>query len=500
MASVPFLCVTVYGIVKFDVLFERYILRYTLAHMSEEYKKKIYALFVAQSPGMSQAVPEPLVGRILKDNMRFEESQAEILTNNAGMRCKDPYLPKKPDAYRIICLGDSMVYGQGGKEKDRFGDPIEQILSKSGVRVGGKKIEVYSVGVGGWTALNEATYLSSRLSDYQPDLVLALMVMNDITDALAVSEAGQPTLAFSPDHRDYGSGVFANIWPSVFGIYQGNLLQDDLGPESRTRWEKTFAAWKRLETLLDERNAKMIFGLLDENPLFTELCKHFYKKNDMHSPFILVRYFDNSLPQDYHPNREGHRIIALHYLHTLARLGWLPVTNDELPALDPRLDAATAHPPNASKILSLKKERIDGFLDEQIDFDHLSEHNTLAFLGGIYPGSIQNPLKTPPYASLKCGFLLKRKKGAKRLALQVEVPPYVELYPFKLEMRLNGRPSAQLTLNTVQDSGKRLLEAAIPKTSKFGPAIEVVLVTRSYWTTIDDPTMKSYRLVSVSQE
>jgi hypothetical protein len=501
VAIAPLILLGLYARSKFDALFKRYVLSYVLSNMSEDDKKKIYAQFVAQSPGIYEAIPEPLVGRLLQQNIRNEHYRAEVVSNNAGMRSTRPYERKRPDRYRILCLGDSVVFGMAGREEDRLGDQIQEILRALGTKVNGKEIEVYSIGVPGWTTLNEATYLSSRLSDYDPDLVLVVMFPNDITDSIGVSGTGQMTFAFSPECRTDGSGVFANVWPSRFGVVtSGNLLQDDLGPESRSRWEKAFASWKRLEDLLNENGKKMILGLIDWDPLFTELSKAFYERSKMTSPFILTNNFENALPHDYHPDRAGHRIIALHYLHTLARLGWLPLNADSLEPLDSRLNAAITHPPSPEKIRALKSEKIAKFLDEEIDFDRMSERNVMAILGGIYPYKMPGDSKVRCSGSLKSGFLLKRNESASRVVIEIEVPSYVELYPFKLEATLDGSRVVELILDSQHSGGRHQLKANMPKPHGKESAVEIVLRTDSYWTTIDDPVMRSYVLISARQE
>lgn len=122
------------------------------------------------------------------------------------MRSKLRFTPKGQDKYRIVCLGDSCVFGTGGKEEDRFGNQIEDILNGLGVTVDGKAIEVYSLGVPSWTAVNESTYLSSRITEYAPDVVLALMISN----GTGVLGTGHVTARFSPQHRRLGSGVLHN--------------------------------------------------------------------------------------------------------------------------------------------------------------------------------------------------------------------------------------------------------------------------------------------------
>lgn len=500
MAIIPLLLVGLYAYQKYRFSIERSISEYAFTHMSEDDKQRIYALIAEQSPGIYDSAPEPLVGRLLQKGIRKHDSNAEIISNDAGMRSKRPYTHKEENVYRIICLGDSLVYGQAGKEEDRLGDQIEEILSTLGVTVNGKRIEVYSIGIPSWTGLNEAAYLSTRISEYAPDLVFVLMVANDIDASAGVTGTGKVTVRFSPEYREYGPGVFFLMWPKFFGEEYHNLLKYDLGPESRALWEKTFAAWKRLETLSARHGGKMVFGILERDPLSLELCKFFFERNGLTSPLIVTNYLKHELPHDAHPDRKGHRIMALHYLHTAANLGWLPVKISDLPVLNKRLDIATSYPASTDKIQAMKKQMIEEILEENIVFNDLTKKTTRGFLGGIFPYEKDDPLKHHPYGTLRTGFLLKRRPDSHTLFLEIDVPPRVELYPFNLEMYVNAEKTAELNLENEQDAGRHVLRSIIPKNDEFEHTVEVILTTESYWATINDFSMLSYRLISASQE
>jgi hypothetical protein len=454
----------------------------------------------AGGAGVWEAVPEPMVGRVLQFNVRKVSLQAEIVSNEAGMRSQRSYVPKQANVFRIVCLGDSMVMGTAGKEEDRWGDQIEQILRAADIRVAGNEVEVYSLGIGSWSALNEVSYLSHRVSSYAPDLVLVMMTENDLDDTGGVMGIGAVSFGFTSEHRSDGSGVLASHWPLRFGIDDSNLLYAGFGSESRSRWGDAFREWKRLETLLEQSGGRMVFGVLRGSPLFVELAKHYYSLSGMQSPFIVTDYFGERLAHDAHPNRAGHRILAVHYLQVLASLGWLPLDATGLPALHPQL-STTAHHASDPATLAARQEDIASLvLRNEIDFDRLSREDVRALLGGIYPGSEDLPLRAYPYASVKSVFLLGRKAGARRVTVEVDVPNHVELYPFELEMYLDGEFAGRLTLESQQDAGRHILKGAIPATPGSSPAVEVLFRTRSYWAGITDFTMRSFRLIAARQE
>ncbi|MEM7201373.1 MAG: SGNH/GDSL hydrolase family protein [Planctomycetota bacterium] len=469
------------------------LLRFAIEEMTEGDKAEFYRRLAQEVPHLRQAVPEPRVGYTLQQNVTKRVRGAEIRTNGAGMRSSVEYRAKAPGVFRIVCLGDSMVMGTGAPEADRWGDQIAEILHG----LGQANVEVLSCGVDGWTAVNAAAYLTSRLSEYDPDLVLVMMLGNDISDGYGVRGDGQSTSAFSPQHRALGSGVMMSNWPNQFGVLEHNLLNAGLGEESRRRYEEVFAGWRRLEQLLAERDARMLFGVLDSHPLFVELCKAYREQVGMDSPMIVTSFFGKRLPHDPHPNREGHGILASHYLHAIAALDWLPVDRARLPVLHDGLELAATPAPDWGRVGALQRQ-LAFRVPEAIDGATLEPAEVRAFLGGIYPAKLDDRLGSPPYGTPKAALLLRRRDGARAVQVTVEVPARVELFPFELAVHLDGVPSATLQLVSVRDAGEHRITAPIP-TGTAGPALDVMLRTDSYWTSIQAPKMFSYRLLDVRQ-
>lgn len=522
MALVPALLLSYFFRDRLALLFsERDDTTYRHAsEMTEQERRDFYRHLSQLVGGVYEPVPEPNVGRIMQPNISKPFGGTEVFSNNAGMRSHRDYGPKPSSTYRIICLGDSFAFGHGGLEEDRYADQMEKWLRDNNVTVGGKSIEVLAVGLGSWSAVNQAAYLSSRLSSYDPDLILVLMLNNDLDDTQGVNGIGAITNAFSPEYRELGSSVFNSVLPMAFGVrlmdVQGhrlsfNLLRFDLGPESRHRWTKTFQAWKRLEELQFVSGGRMLFGVLEATPVdsgyFTELCLQHHRRQGMASPFVRIRFPlepDYLLAHDPHPNREGHWLIAAGYLKALDRLGWLDLDAQALPRIPGEENLLLTRDADLDLLRSQAKRLALEALKEELHFNDLEPSDTLGFLGGLHPGAgawqRNGPaLKTPPWAMRKSVFLLRQDADARKLALTVEVPDLPELYPFRLDMYLNGKQAADLVLTSAAQAGRHDLIGDLPPPQESS-ALEVELRTDSYFTTVDDPLMRSYRLVSVRQE
>ena len=482
------------------------LLQVVMLSLTEEERDALYRQVAASATGMWDVVPDPLVARLARRDAVVTQAQVEVRTNNAGLRSSRPFTKKDPDSFRIVCLGDSYVFGQGAPETDRFCDQIEAFYRDRGITARGKAIETYAVGIGGWTAVQEATYLSTRISAYEADVVLVLTVMNDISDNVGVTGAGTTTLAFSPEHRDWGSATFSNQAGLRFGLRRQTALSTDLSPEARARWRKAMRALARLSEAQTRRGGKILnsvsLGDNERSVYFAELYKRFYSEHGPATPFVVTSSFrseQTKLPHDSHPNRRGHAIYAGHYIHMLHHLGWLSVPEGQLPPLDPRLTLETDPAPDVDQLESRRRDFIRRHLRSSLDFTRLDPQDTMGFLGGILPDEIgAGALDAPPWASVRSGFLLRREdpRRAASAVVEIRVPPLPELFPFRVEMFLGGQSAGTFEYAEPGSTGRYVLEA--PLETPGEEVVEIVLRTASYHCEIDDPRMKSFQLISAT--
>ena len=482
-----------------------FLFDYALLNMSEEDKRELYDEIGKGVLALWDTVPEPLVGKIGRRNRDGVYKQAPIRFNNAGMRSERPYRPKPEGVFRLICLGDSMVFGSGGAEADRYCDQMEAFYARGRILVDGKRIEAYALGLPSWTAVQEATYLSSRISAYDPDVILVLATSNDITDGDAVTGAGTTTHDFSPEHRDWGSAFFSNFAGAPFGVLAPGPLNGDLVPEARARWRKAMSAMKRLTELQHRRDRMILHSVMQlDNYYFTEIYKDYFQEFGIEAPLLITSHFPKaggtSLPHDMHPNRAGHGIFAAHYIHALDRLGWVSVPSDALPELHERLSLDFQHPPDPARLNRLREEFQNGVLRSSLDFRNMTRIDTRSFLGGLLPDSPGKAgLRSPPWATVRSAFVLKRSPESRAVEVEIKIPQRPELFPFQLDVFLDGE-----RVRTYEfadgESGSHTLRADLPPAGDSGMAVEVLLETDSYFTGIDDHRMKSFRLLAARVE
>lgn len=481
-------------------LFGPELVNASLAQMSEEDRSRVYAEVARQSPSWQDVVAEPNVGRIGMRHRTVEYREAEVRLNNVGLRSSKNYQPKPANRFRIVCLGDSMAAGDGGAEEDRFCDQLESFYQSADVRVDGQSIETYALGLGSWSMVNEGTYLASRISDYDPDVVVALTVDNDLSDTFGITGAGVATRRFSPEYRAWGTAVFTVRPPNIASDGRTALLTD-LSPEARRRWTKGMTALRRIEELQERRGKHALFAVLDRNPYFTQIFFNQADRLGFRSPVVATRYNwpgeDTVLPHDPHPNRTGHGILANHLVHALSASGAVPVDASLLPALHEGLAVPPDRPGSAARLASLRSTYVERFLSTRIDFTNLRPRDLKAYLGGYFPESRAEARGHAPFASIRSAFLLARPAERPEVVeLEIEVPPRDELYPFELHVSLQGQPVTEFRLEAPGESNRHLVTAQVPTLDPADEAVEVLLETSSYWTTMSDDRMKSFYLVA----
>lgn len=95
-------------------------------------------------------------------------------TNSKGFRGTREYaIPKPPDVFRIVVLGDSVVNGFGVEDEQTFSAVLEKMLSSQ------RPTEVLNLGVAGFGNAEELVQLENVGLEQQPDMVVLGYFVND---------------------------------------------------------------------------------------------------------------------------------------------------------------------------------------------------------------------------------------------------------------------------------------------------------------------------------
>ncbi|GEM_PF-3399961 len=102
----------------------------------------------------------------------------KIITNEKRLRESRSISYAKPrDTFRILCLGDSILFGAGVDYQETFSYQLETILNK---HFPSRKFEVINAAAPGWSPIEYLIYLKREGYKFSPDLVLASNFIDDI--------------------------------------------------------------------------------------------------------------------------------------------------------------------------------------------------------------------------------------------------------------------------------------------------------------------------------
>jgi len=151
-----------------------------------------------------------------------KEGRAYVSVNKLGYRDEEHSLEKPADVFRILFLGDSFTEARQIDLPDTFWKQVESNLNAD-ARMAGKRAEVISCAVGGYSTTQELLTLHMHGLGFEPDLVvLAMYLGNDVSgNSKRISQ-------------QYGLETF-----QPFHVYQGSrMVLDDSFREPSLRYLK----------------------------------------------------------------------------------------------------------------------------------------------------------------------------------------------------------------------------------------------------------------------
>lgn len=136
-------------------------------------------------------------------------------TNSRGLRDRDYPLTKPKNIRRIVVLGDSFTWGWGVGDQEIYTEVLESSL---------KNVEVINLGVTAFGTPQEFKYLQQEGMQYDPDIVLLALCLNDIEPHATTNQKAEQTTK-SQENQDKNIiatlkrylGSHSNLYTFVMG-------------------------------------------------------------------------------------------------------------------------------------------------------------------------------------------------------------------------------------------------------------------------------------------
>ena len=288
----------------------------------------------------------------LKPNLEGQFLKKTIKTNRHGFRDKDYEVAKPDKCYRIVGIGDSVMFGWGVDQHECYLDLLEEQLNKLSPPHG--EFEVLNYAVPGYNTSMEVNTLELEALRFEPDMVIIQFVNNDyIAPMFMRKKIDYMTLKTS-----YAWQLMRQRVSAAVGKVDRNNRPENLVSERHARdWTEKereelrdeynhlsgYSAFKRsmkrLATLSQEHDFKVIVitGTLrgkQEEQLADACAKHGFHRVEI-GPYT-DRYLEAHgipnekkalrkalwvAPNDHHPNAAGHTIYATAVMDALVELG-----------------------------------------------------------------------------------------------------------------------------------------------------------------------------------
>ncbi len=132
-----------------------------------------------------------------------------VHVNHLGLRGPD-LPPKAPDEVRVLCLGDSLVYGQGVSDADTIPELLAGEFAARAEEAH-RIVRVVNAGVRGYDTIQEIALLEELGPRIEPDLVVLFWYSNDLekprVEAACSSLERSGPVAYDTDARMEGAAV-----------------------------------------------------------------------------------------------------------------------------------------------------------------------------------------------------------------------------------------------------------------------------------------------------
>lgn len=288
---------------------------------------------------------DPLLGHALTPGQNSFTHSFPVATNSYGFRDREHPLIPQAGTVRILCLGDSLTFGDGVAVEDTYPKQLETMLNARGEH----KYEVINTGVPSYDTWQEVTFFKTKGAQFEPRIVVLGFYGNDIVPRPAVvqtSLSGEGTLkrkgfgGFLPDGvvhilkgsrfllllKDRAGKLVESTRPSPEHLHQQALL-DGLPDEFVEQgWQEVESSLQQMVELQKTHGFRFLIvifpmaeQLLHEHPNAQYQARLKSIAEKLNIPLIdLKPVFQREfrdfgslfIEWDGHPNPKAHRLAA----------------------------------------------------------------------------------------------------------------------------------------------------------------------------------------------
>lgn len=290
-------------------IFRKYIFK-KIVSVNKISKKEL----IVNSSSRLQYFYEPLSGYGDDDEQNWWlDYKPNYVINKDSLNTLFEYrLKKTSNVYRIIALGDSNTFGLFVNTEDNWVTKLEYLLNNNLFicKNYNLKFEVINLGFPGYDLEYSAERYRLRGKKYNPDLVIWQFDDNDFEEiaelTIPINEQFHDKKNIEENGLGNNSELIFEEWNKVLHEFNTNYGRDNLLAYQKNILESFITYYK---------TPILFFDFLDLEKDYEKIVEDLVKKYD--NVFFTNRSFTHFnfenhtfQPNDGHPNKEGHKIIA----------------------------------------------------------------------------------------------------------------------------------------------------------------------------------------------
>lgn len=240
------------------------------------------------------------------------EPPTVISTNSHGLRDYEYTIRKPRNTTRIICLGDSVTFGEGVNLSDSFSKVLERKLNLNSSR----RYEVLNFGVFAYGTLNELELLERKALNYSPDIVVLMMLYNDYQNIGDIQKDNQLLETLRKKLLQNSSLHISQYLEKEVVMLE--YMRNEKKSNDTEKFNLIKAPLDGIISLCHQHNISLVVVQYYGNYPHMESIREYLKNNNVDvvrlndSPIVLSHLNEKiSFPYpDGHPTQLGHKIIA----------------------------------------------------------------------------------------------------------------------------------------------------------------------------------------------
>lgn len=299
--------------------------------------------------------PDTILGHRLAPRQHSFTHSFPVTTNSYGFRDREVSIEPSPDILRILCLGDSLTFGDGVAMDATYPKQVEALLNAAKPTL---RYEVINAGVPSYDTWQEIAFFAHKGIEFKPDIVLLGFYGNDVVPRPSSVQAfltkggtlrRQGLGEKIPDRfvhalkrsrlllllKDRLGKVSNLVSPSDVYLHQQAILNDTPNEFVKRGWLEVEASIKQMVELQKVHRFRfivVIFPMPDQmldsypNAQYPRVLKEILAKHQIESIDLQPRFTEQFrdfgslfIEWDGHPNPKAYRIAAEEIARVISR-------------------------------------------------------------------------------------------------------------------------------------------------------------------------------------